>query len=456
MSEIKAIYELIPEWIEANPKQEGVPSNDYYQRVAEAHGIAYNNAKNRVLNYLKYGKAVTSYKGKKKKFKKTSTTKSEFTPDKGYMEGKSTKRITSVAEAVAFFEIDTEIWSVEKVKCNAWDVTMKLDDGPGTQKRAETKTNYQVAVWLKPKQEGLMDIDFTSIFEKIQVKPSKVKPEPVYQTSIFDRLIYTDVHIGMETNPDGTSLYGLNWNEELLMERAKMMIDLAAKNQRSNTLYIDELGDLMDGWDGKTVRREHDLPQNMTNQEAYDAGVRFKCYIIDGLASLYSKIVCHNVCVDNHAGAFGYVVNQGFKKYIEAKYPGHVEVHNQIKFIDHYQVGDFVFLLCHGKDDKNMRTGFKPVLDKDSKEKIDNYLYINELESKRLRIEFNKGDSHQYLKDWSVSQKFHYENFFPLSPASNWGQTNFKPGRSGFVFRNYLSKASVSETSYVFNDIGSC
>jgi hypothetical protein len=26
--------------------------------------------------------------------------------------------------------------------------------------------------------------------------------------TIFDRLVYTDVHIGMEVNPDGYSLYG--------------------------------------------------------------------------------------------------------------------------------------------------------------------------------------------------------------------------------------------------------
>jgi hypothetical protein len=38
------------------------------------------------------------------------------------------------------------------------------------------------------------------------------------------------------------------------------------------------------------------------------------------------------------------------------------------------------------------------------------------------------------LFDYSSSDEFDYFNFPAFSPSSEWVQTNFKKGRSGFVF----------------------
>ena len=76
------------------------------------------------------------------------------------------------------------------------------------------------------------------------------------------------------------------------------------------------------------------------------------------------------------------------------------------------------------------------MLDPRSVEKISQYIrHNNELRGCKY-IEFSKGDSHQCLFDMSTSDEFDYFNYPAFSPSSEWVQTNFKKGRSGFVMQN--------------------
>jgi len=123
---------------------------------------------------------------------------------------------------------------------------------------------------------------------------------------------------------------------------------------------------------------------------------------------------------------------------------------NQRKFIDHYSIGDHTFILTHGKDSKNLRFGFKPHLDKAQENKIDNYIKEHFLLRKGVTIEFSKGDSHQYLFDNSTSESFNYYNYPAFSPSSNWVQTNFQKGISGFIHFNYYNnRKGINE--YLFD-----
>lgn len=292
--------------------------------------------------------------------------------------------------------------------------------------------------WTNPDyEEQTLDFDKMDWSKFIKIdSPIKIeKQEP--KEGKFDRLVYSDTHIGMEVNKDGVSLYGGKWDKDELMKRLGSMCSTVLNRQKSNTLIIDDLGDYMDGWNGKTVRKEHDLPQNMSNEEAFEMGLKFKVDMITYLAGYYDRIICHNITNDNHAGSFGYIVNSAFKHFIEKMYTN-VEVINYKKFINHYQIEKNIFILTHGKDKENMKIGFKPILDARHKDKINNYIDNNYLLKKDCRIEFSKGDSHQCLFDMCTSNRFDYYNYPALSPASNWVQTNFDKGRSGFWFFNYL------------------
>jgi hypothetical protein len=305
-------------------------------------------------------------------------------------------------------------------------------------------------MWIKNKEASLFvvnpnyreagevrveDIDFKSLFGKI--KPLQYKKQPPIETALFDRLVYTDTHVGMMITD--YSLYGGLWDEHELNKMCDRMIEHTILNRKSKVLYIDDLGDFLDGYDAQTVRKGHHLPQNMDNQKAFDVGLRFKIKLVQSLAPYYDNIICHNVCEDNHAGSFGYILNSAFKTAIEMMLPN-VEVVNIRKFIDFYKVGKYTFVISHGKDSVSLKFGFKPKLDKIQENKIDNYLDRNGLKG---IIEFSKGDSHQYLFDSSTAQRFNYYNYPALSPSSSWVQVNFQQGISGFISFNYYEDRKV-------------
>ena len=315
-------------------------------------------------------------------------------------------------------------------------------------KNESIRVTNPLYVKLSEEEKNIKDIDFLNIFEG-KIKPTNLKNDIKFKsTALFDRLVYTDVHIGMNVNPDGYSLYGGLWNEEKLTDRLELMVNHTLNNKKSNTLIIHELGDFLDGWDGYTTRGGHLLPQNMDNQKAFDTALTFKIQLIDALINHYDKIKCVNICNDNHAGSFGYVVNSAFKTYIELKYLERIEIINQRRFIDHYTEKNVTFILTHGKDEKSLKFGFKPILDARQIEKIKNYIDENRLHSQK--IEFSKGDSHQYIFDNSTSKHFCYQNFPAFSPPSNWVQTNFQNSMSGFVHFNYYENGQKSINDFIF------
>ena len=288
-------------------------------------------------------------------------------------------------------------------------------------------------------------VDFKSleeIYKDIEDIVSRVKPAKIEKINyndnhkIIDRLVYTDTHVGMDTDKDGTAMYSETWDEQALMDTLTTMVLKTIQKKRGKVLRIDDLGDFLDGWNGETTRGGHKLPQNMTNEKAFKVGLEFKVQMVVRLVQHYDKIICSNVCEDNHAGQFGAILNHSFKRIVELMFPGVVEVNNYGKFIDHYYEGSHCIILSHGKDSKSLKFGFKPQLDPNQIQKIDHYIKHNEsgnIFRYAKYIRFCKGDSHQALFDWASAQDFDYMNYMALSPPSEWVQTNFKKGRRGFV-----------------------
>jgi len=297
---------------------------------------------------------------------------------------------------------------------------------------------YNIAFHENVEALGFITDDFIESVVKKHLKPVNIRTPIRKKYHKVIRAIFTDTHIGMTPDIEGISPYGGEWDKKEQSRRFLVFAEYLIKTaSKGNQLIIDDLGDFMDGWDGKTVRREHDLPQNMSNEESFDAGVHFKVATIDCLVSsgLFSSIILNNICNDNHAGSFGYVVNSAVKSILEMKYPDIVKVSNHRKFINHYFIGEHCFIISHGKDKKNLKFGFKPKLDDAGEKKITNYIRENAIKSPF--IEFSKGDSHQMLFDMATSDLFDYMNYPAFSPASEWVQTNFQRGRSGFVIQKF-------------------
>ena len=302
--------------------------------------------------------------------------------------------------------------------------------------------------WLKSKDASLFfknpsfgndfdvkNIDFEALIKdapKLVVEPTKKRTHK----GLFDKLVFTDVHIGMDASDKGRSMYDAEWNETILFDRLEQMVSYTLEKQNSDTLYILDLGDYLDGFNAQTTRGGHALPQNMSNQKAFDVGFQFKTLLLQYLAPFYKTIHVRNICNDNHSGDFSYFVNQFFKTYVERDLKN-VHVTNQTAFIDFEEVGNYCFVTTHGKDTHNLKYGFKPKIDHAQINKIIGYLNTKQLTNKGLDITFEKGDSHLYLFDSSSSDVFKYYNYPAFSPSSNWVATNFQLGKSGFVHFNY-------------------
>ena len=316
---------------------------------------------------------------------------------------------------------------------------------------SHTGTPYYNIRFKEVAESEVMSFDLEEIVKK-HIKPVEVDSVyvPIIKTeNDFDTLTYTDVHIGMDTNPDDKAMYSDTWDRIHALASCDRMIQATIDNQKSSTLVIDELGDFLDGYNQQTTRGGHALPQNMSNEEAFDTALEFKMRLIDGLAPYYTNIMINNICNDNHAGSFGYFVNKAFKDICTVKYP-EVEVNNYNKFINHYYVDNTCFVITHGKDDTSLKFGFKPHLDAKGVEKIDQYLKQNNVYKNANKIVFKKGDSHQALFDMCTTDDFFYFNYPALSPSSMWVQNNFKKGRKGFVLESFKEESDSHELKPIF------
>jgi hypothetical protein len=313
---------------------------------------------------------------------------------------------------------------------------------------SHTGTPYYNVVFKENLVEEVMNFDVEEIVKRHIIRVSVIRDTLKNPSKDFDALTYTDVHIGMDTNKYDNSMYPVVWDREKIIETAMDMVQVTLYERESNVLVIDELGDFLDGLNAQTTRGGHHLPQNMTNEEAFDCALSFKMLVIDNLCQYYDRVICNNICNDNHAGSFGYFVNSAFKQIVEQKYDN-VEVNNHRKFINHYYMGDTCFIITHGKDDSTLKFGFKPNLDSNGLEKIDQYCKQNDIYKKSSQIVFKKGDSHQALFDMCTSDDFYYFNYPALSPSSQWVQNNFKKGRRGFVNESYLDSKPYIKPNFI-------
>jgi hypothetical protein len=279
-------------------------------------------------------------------------------------------------------------------------------------------------------------IDFKNLFNNlienidIPVKENNFSGE-------FDKLVISDIHIGMDASNGGESLYDVNWNKEELFKNLEICIKHVVEFQKSKTLYIAELGDFADGWDGYTTRGGHKLPQNMSNNEVFENGLLFKINLVQNLLKYYDKIIFRSVVNNNHGGAFDEIISTAFYHYCKVSFNDRVEVITQKKFLDYEIINNRLFIYCHGKDKQHMKFGFKVKINSQQINKILGYLNANNLLNKGYDISFFKGDSHQMLFDYSSSDVFKYFNFPSFAPQSDWVAHNFQRGTNGFVFFNY-------------------
>jgi hypothetical protein len=291
-------------------------------------------------------------------------------------------------------------------------------------------TGQQWVIHTKESQnKALFELNKETI--KQSVKELDLKPLNVAKIGdICDKILlvtYTDTHIGMHIQND---LYDSGfWGEDELIETLKAMVShIGFRFNNHSKIVVQDLGDFLDGYNSSTTRGGHSLPQNMTNTECFKIASKFKIELAKKLAKHGVPLEFHSVVNDNHGGDFGNLVNIHVKEVLSYLLP-EAKYNISEDFISHYIVGKWAFIICHGKDAKFMKFGFKAQLDQKAKDHIVNYIDKHDLH--RYKIAFCKGDSHQLIRD-SSNPKFEYNSYMALSPSSEWVSTNFAKGRRGF------------------------
>lgn len=281
---------------------------------------------------------------------------------------------------------------------------------------------------------------------------------PIFTPPVFEfvqeealRIVLSDMHVGMDPGGDG-SLFKYEYNEEIFMDRIDEVIsEMVSRciNKQFEVIMLDDLGDGLDGYGGKTTRGGHALEQNMTSLGQFKVFIQGKMKIIDAAAVHSPLVIVNSVSNDNHSGELAEIANETIKMLCAARYGDRVVINNLVDFVTPVEFGNHCFLLCHGKDAKHMFKNWPLKLDPKTRTKIEEI--IDEFEIDKPYIHLDKGDLHQLGYD--RVPRFAYRNFMSFAPPSNWVQHNFGVSYSGFSIQE-ISKWNhrIKHTDIFFNN----
>jgi len=269
------------------------------------------------------------------------------------------------------------------------------------------------------------------------------------------KVTISDAHVGLDPNPNGYGIYNYKYNADIFFQNLDSVYDsvIAKHNQfgKFDTLFIDDLGDGLDGWNGLTTRGGHDLPQNMSNVDAFKTFVTGKLNLIERLiaANVSDNIECRNVSNDNHSGDFARIANETIKMILDRIY-GNGQIGFKIlnKFVEHFFYGDHCFILTHGKDEKQRVKNLSLDLTPAIVEFFRSYIDYHGINSKFIHVD--KGDLHQL--GYKRCNKFDYRNYMSFAPPSFHSSHNYNGSYSGYSIQ-VIDKhsATVSHEDYFFD-----
>lgn len=188
-----------------------------------------------------------------------------------------------------------------------------------------------------------------SNFDPSNIKPYVPLVKKASSNCLF--LYISDCHVGAYV--DNRSIYTNEYNKEEFFRRLDSVVDLV--NSFSGVYHFDKivvcnLGDSLDGYDNRTTRGGHSMPQNMDNKEQFETFTKGMIRMFDSLHALNISNRIDYICVgeSNHDGDFGWAANAALEAYLTAKYPTmHVQVFK--KYIGVCNYGSHTFVLTHGK-----------------------------------------------------------------------------------------------------------
>lgn len=373
----------------------------------------------------------------------TTNTCSTLFPYLTYVQFKRIIRVFNITKELLFPKHILEEHTEEEISLFA----LKAKSQASYKKFVEQRPIF-VEKELKKVQEELFELKENREWIKNSIKEYLTEEEEQikinYQLNDNDKglfLYLSDMHIGASNSG---SQFETVYNSEILKGRMEMILKQVFELKQNygyfESVYVVNLGDHLDGFNGETTRGGHALPQNMNNKE------QFKTYLdtmIWFFKELYSIELSNNINFvsvgdDNHSGDFGYTANLALKYLFESKFEDLNFVLFE-KYIEHIVYGKHTLIYSHGKDKHNMRNNLPLHLDAKTDTYFINYMKMNKIKPESCLVV--KGDLHQYTTQ--VGKNFRYTNIPSIYGGSGWIEANFGYTQPAFVYQ-ILDKNSVN------------
>lgn len=322
-------------------------------------------------------------------------------------------------------------------------------------------TNPYGGAWLKlKKKEKMFEQEHLNILKEILTK--ELNPVPVNTPNIVnDKALFiygSDKHIGALTKED--SIYTNKYDREEMRQR----IVIQTLNQirhninlygQFDSLFIMDLGDALDGFNGKTTgglrgTSSHTLPQQLNNREQHDYYLELHKELFDTISvNLFAKNIYFVATSNsNHGGDFEYGAMRNLETYLNIKYPD-IKTYVSYKPYNHFAYGKHCIIFGHGKDDEDMKNGLPLVLNDKVSNILNNYITINKLNN--YNISFISGDLHQSAETYA--KNFRYKKVLSQYGSSKWMHTNFGSGNPGLSLEIFFKNDKIIHKQDIFFNI---
>ena len=190
-------------------------------------------------------------------------------------------------------------------------------------------------------------VDISGLPKSTVIKVQKNDSDLIGCSTLMINL--SDLHIGAKLSSD--CLYKNDWNEKELVRRLNSLLEKLVDIQltcKTSICYLNLLGDMLDGMDNMTARRDHIMPQNMDNKEQFNVFLKVMIWFISNLSDSFKKVFVNSVPNGNHTGAPEYFAIVALKYAVDSKFKN-VTMNIPDKFFTKVNVGEHLFLVCHGK-----------------------------------------------------------------------------------------------------------
>lgn len=280
---------------------------------------------------------------------------------------------------------------------------------------------------------------------KLDVVVEHIKPKN--PTNITLVVYLSDMHIGASVS--GDSIYPNPFNKEEAEKRMKNILQWIISNAslyNASNIIICNIGDSLDGYDGQTTRGGHSLPQNMNNKDQFRTFLQLMTSLFSSLSScgLFNSIKYYAVDGGNHDGDFGWGVNMALESTLSITNPNiQTKVYN--KFMGHFSLDSHTFILCHGKDAKDMFKNFPLTINDKTENQINEFIDFNNISG---NIHFIKGDLHQSATTYG--KKFRYKSVSSFFGSSEWIHKNFGNTKAACDM-DVICDNNIYETRLVLN-----